>query len=67
MLQYITWRKAFTGLFLAVLLVIPACESTDRSGVESLTGERQVSRAPRFEPHSKGGQWGRVVYDRSSD
>lgn len=62
--------KLVLGSLLGVSLpTIPACKSTDGGKPEALTGqvEREGRGTPRFEAHGKGGQWGRIVYDRDRD
>lgn len=55
-------RLALSGVIALAGLALPACQTTERP--QSLTGQAPERGKPKFVPHSKGHQWGRIVYER---
>ncbi len=43
-------------------LSLTGCQTQERP--QSLTGQVNENRAPRYKAHSKGQQWGHIEYDR---
>lgn len=55
-------KLALVGVVALAGLALPACQATERP--QSLTGQVSERGKARYVPHSKGQQWGRIVYDR---